>query len=43
MIVGILYMLKVIIVGLEMLEFIFVDSNLLRFLVGIILFSVKVF
>lgn len=43
MIVGILYMLKVIIVGLEMLEFIFVDSNLLRFLVGIILFLVKVF
>lgn len=40
---GILYMLKVTTAGLEMLEFIPADSNLLRFLAGTTLPSVKVF
>lgn len=40
---GILYMLKVTTAGLDMLEFIPADSNLLRFLAGTTLPSVKVF
>lgn len=40
---GILYMLKVTTAGLEMLEFIPADSNLLRFLAVTTLPSVKVF